>query len=135
MFQDNVKVPMGEWSKQRLKSLSPKDMIRDESKVGSGFEKNISNWLQKDTVYPTNVLYLATECSNRNHSATFPETLPSWFIELFTETGDIVLDPFAGSGTILISANKLGRKSIGIDNNKDYVDLMFNRLKVYDKEW
>jgi site-specific DNA-methyltransferase (adenine-specific) len=134
MFQDNVKVPIGDWATQRLKSLSAKDMIRDESKVGSGFGKNISNWLEKDSVYPTNVLHLATECGNKNHSAAFPESLPTWFIELFTEVGDIVLDPFAGSGTTLIAANKLNRKAIGIDTNKDYIDLILNKLKAYDNK-
>ena len=133
MFQDNVKIPMGNWATQRLRNLSETDMLRDESKVGSGFGKNISNWLDKNMVYPTNVLHLATECSNKNHSATFPESLPSWFIHLFTEEDDIVLDPFAGSGTTLVAANKLKRNAIGIDINKDYVDLMFSKLKVYDK--
>ena len=133
MFQDNVKIPMGNWAAQRLRNLSETDMLRDESKVGSGFGKNISNWLDKNMVYPTNVLHLATECSNKNHSATFPESLPSWFIHLFTEEDDIVLDPFAGSGTTLVAANKLKRNAIGIDINKDYVDLMFSKLKVYDK--
>lgn len=128
MFQDNVKVPIGTWSKQRLKNLSKTDMIRDESKVGSGFGKNISNWVSKDTVYPTNVLKLPTECNNKQHSATFPESLPTWFIKLFTEEGDIVLDPFAGSGTTLTAAKKLNRHSIGIDINDEYIDLMYNML-------
>lgn len=48
---------------------------RDNSKVGSGFGKNISNWLDRDMAYPTNVLHLASECNNKNHSATFPEGL------------------------------------------------------------
>ncbi len=130
MFQDNVKVPIGSWSKQRLKNLSETDMIRDVSKVGSGFGKNISNWVSKDTVYPTNVLKLSTECNNKQHSATFPESLPTWFIKLFTEVGDVVLDPFAGSGTTLIAANKLDRYSIGIDTNSEYIDLMYNRLGI-----
>ncbi len=85
MFQENVKVPRGNWAKQRLKNLSAIDKIRDESKVGSGFGKNISNWLDREIVYPTNVLHLATECANKHHSAAFPESLPSWFIKLFTE--------------------------------------------------
>ena len=133
MFQDSVKIPMGNWAKQRLKNLSKTDMLRDESRVGSGFGKNISNWLDKNMVYPTNVLYLATECSNKNHSATFPESLPAWFIHLFTEEDDIVLDPFAGSGTTLVVANRLKRNAIGIDINKDYVDLMLSKLKTHDE--
>jgi DNA modification methylase len=128
MFQDSVRVPMGDWAKQRLKHLSETDKTRDESRVGSGFGKNISNWLKREWAYPTNVLHLATECANRNHSATFPENLPEWFIELFTEEGDTVLDPFAGSGTTLTVARRLGRKSIGIELQKEYTDLISQRL-------
>jgi site-specific DNA-methyltransferase (adenine-specific) len=72
MFQEAVMVPMGKWSERRLTKLSETDRIRDESKVGSGFGKNVSNWLGKECVYPTNVLHLATECANRGHSASFP---------------------------------------------------------------
>lgn len=48
MNQETVMVPMGEWSKSRLKRLSETDKTRDESKVGSGFGKNISNWLDRE---------------------------------------------------------------------------------------
>ena len=48
MYQDSVMVPMGDWAKTRLKNLSETDKIRDNSKVGSGFGKNISNWLTRD---------------------------------------------------------------------------------------
>lgn len=109
MYQDQVMVPMGDWAKTRLKNLSSTDKIRDNSKVGSGFGKNISNWLIRDKAYPTNVLHLATECSNKNHSAAFPEELPGWFMKLFTKERDTVLDPFIGSGTTLLAANRLNR--------------------------
>ena len=56
MYQDQVKIPIGDWANNRLKNLSDVDKIRDNSKNGSGFGKNISNWLNKETVYPTNVL-------------------------------------------------------------------------------
>lgn len=93
MYQEAVMVPMGDWAKSRLKNLSETDKRRDTSKVGSGFGKNVSKWIGRDMAYPTNVLHLATECSNKNHSATFPVELPSWFIKLFTQPGDTVLDP------------------------------------------
>ncbi|NOX87652.1 MAG: site-specific DNA-methyltransferase, partial [Calditrichaeota bacterium] len=107
MFQEAVMVPMGDWAKTRLKRLSERDRIRDESKVNSGFGKNISNWIGREMAYPTNVLHMATECSNKNHSAVFPEALPEWFIKLFTEEGDWVLDPFMGSGTTIRVAQRL----------------------------
>jgi site-specific DNA-methyltransferase (adenine-specific)/site-specific DNA-methyltransferase (cytosine-N4-specific) len=129
MYQEEVMVPMGDWAKTRLKNLSGTDRIRDNSKVGSGFGKNISNWLDRDKAYPTNVLHLATECNNKNHSAAFPEELPEWFIKLFTKETDTVLDPFMGSGTTLVVANRMRRHSIGIDIVPEYYEMVRRQLK------
>jgi site-specific DNA-methyltransferase (adenine-specific) len=122
MYQDEVMVPMGNWAKSRLKNLSDTDKIRDNSKVGSGFGKNISNWLAREKAYPSNVLHLATECGNKNHSAAFPEELPEWFIKLFTKENDTVLDPFMGSGTTILVANRMKRNSIGIEIMSEYYE-------------
>ncbi len=129
MYQEEVMVPMGDWAKNRLKNLSETDKIRDNSKVGSGFGKNVSNWLNRDKAYPTNVLHLATECNNKNHSAAFPEELPEWFIKLFTKENDTVLDPFMGSGTTLFVANRMRRNSIGIDNVPEYYEIVRKQLQ------
>ncbi len=129
MFQEEVMVPIGDWSKSRLKKLSNSDKFRDESKVNSGFGKNVSNWLNRDLVYPTNVLHMATECYNRNHSATFPASLPEWFIKLFTEEDDWILDPFMGSGTTLQVAQKMGRNAIGIDIDEQYIKMAKNIIE------
>jgi DNA modification methylase len=123
MYQDNVMVPMGDWAEKRLNNLSEKDKIRDVSRVGSGFGKNVSNWLGKDYVYPTNVLHFGTECSNRGHSAAFPLTLPDWFTKLFTKEGDLVLDPFMGSGTTALASIKLKRHYLGIELKEEYCQL------------
>jgi site-specific DNA-methyltransferase (adenine-specific)/site-specific DNA-methyltransferase (cytosine-N4-specific) len=128
MFQEEVMVPTGDWAKTRLKSLSNTDRIRDESKVGSGFGKKIENWVDRDMAYPDNVMHMATECGNRGHSAAFPEALPEWFIKLFTQVGDTVLDPFAGSGTTLRVARRLKRKAIGIEIVPEYVTAMREQL-------
>jgi site-specific DNA-methyltransferase (adenine-specific) len=127
-FQDEVKVPIGDWAKYRLEHLSEVDKRRDNSKVGSGFGKNVSNWLGRDKVYPTNVLQLATVTSNHNHSAVYPEALPGWFIRLFTKEEDIVLDPFIGSGTTAVVAVKLNRKYIGIEKDGPYCELARERI-------
>lgn len=132
MYQEEVMVQMGEWANSRLKNLSETDKIRDNSKVGSGFGKNISNWLERDKAYPTNVLHLATECNNKNHSAAFPEGLPEWFIKLFTKEKDTVLDPFMGSGTTLIVANRMRRNSIGIDIVPEYCEMVKKQLKAVE---
>jgi DNA modification methylase len=123
MFQEAVMVPMGDWAERRLVKLSDRDRFRDESRVGSGFGKNVSNWLGKKHVYPTNVLHLSTECSNRGHSASFPVALPMWFIKLFTEEGDLVLDPFIGAGTTALACIKLKRHYVGIEMMDKYCNL------------
>lgn len=129
MYQESVMVPMGDWAKTRLRKLSETDRIRDESKVGSGFGKNISNWLNRNMAYPDNVLHMATESSNKNHSAAFPLALPEWFIKLFTRQGDIVLDPFLGSGTTAVAAKKNRRNYIGIDISSEFCSIAEKRLK------
>lgn len=129
MYQEEVMIPMGDWAKTRLKKLSDTDKTRDNSKVGSGFGKNISNWIDRDKAYPTNVLHLATECNNKNHSATFPQELPEWFIKLFTKENDTVLDPFMGSGTTLSVANRMKRNSIGIEIVPEYYKMVKDQLK------
>lgn len=129
MYQEAVMVPIGDWSKTRLKNLSDTDKRRDNSRVGSGFGKNISNWVGKEMVYPSNVLHLATESSNKSHSATFPRSLPSWFINLFTREGDLILDPFLGSGTTSISASLLNRNSVGIEILPEYYNIAIERFK------
>lgn len=129
MFQEAVMVPMGAWAKSRLKKLSVVDNVRDESRVNSGFGKRVSNWVGRRYAYPSNVLHMATECYNQSHSATFPVSLPAWFIKLFTGEKDVVLDPFVGSGTTLVAAKQLNRSYIGIDLSKDFCDLARERVQ------
>ncbi len=129
MYQKEVMVPMGGWAKTRLKNLSDTDKIRDNSKVGSGFGKNVSKWVGRNMAYPTNVLVMATESSNKQHSAVFPKELPAWFIKLFTKPGDIVLDPFLGSGTTSIAAFELDRSSIGIEVKEEYYRLAIKNIR------
>jgi DNA modification methylase len=128
MFQESVMVPVGDWAKDRLANLSQTDKTRDESKVGSGFGKNVSNWLGRDKVYPNNVIHMATECGNQGHSAAFPVELPEWFIKLFTQPGDTVLDPFIGSGTTALAAMQLNRRYLGIDISEEFINLGRQRI-------
>ena len=120
MNQGAVMTPMGGWAQSRLKKLGKNDVTRFNSQVGSGFGKNIANWVGRSMAYPSNVLHLPTECGNRNHSAAFPRALPEWFIKLFTDEGDVVLDPFVGSGTTCAVAKALGRASLGIDTSEEF---------------
>lgn len=129
MYQEEVMVPMGDWADRRLKKLSDTDKVRDPSKVGSGFGKRIANWIGREKAYPTNVLHLATETKNRNHSAVFPEDLPEWFIKLFTKKGDWVLDPFMGSGTTVFVAQRMERNAVGVEILPNYFKVAQQSLK------
>jgi len=147
MYQDAVKVPIGDWAQSRFKSMTEKDFTRYVSRTNSKFGRNVSNWLNRRKVFPHNVLVFekehyvesttvlnfATECSNRNHSAVFPIELPAWFIRLFTQKGDVVLDPFLGIGTTAIAALLLDRRYIGIEASPEYVQEATRYIKEVEK--
>ncbi|MGE5618473.1 MAG: DNA methyltransferase [Sphingomonadaceae bacterium] len=63
------------------------------------------------------------------HPATFPIALARRVIELFTHRGELVLDPFVGSGTTLLAAQDLARNAVGCDLRPDYVELALSRLR------
>ena len=62
------------------------------------------------------------------HPAPFPIDLPRRLIDLYTYEGDIVLDPFVGSGTTVLAAVRTGRIGVGYDTDHDYIDLSEQRL-------
>ncbi len=128
MCQKAVMVPMGDWRYSRLRRLSETDQRRDNSRVQSGFGKKIANWIGREKAYPTNVLHMATECGNKGHSAVFPVDLPAWFIRLFTQAGDIVLDPFMGSGTTAIACLRTQRHFIGVEQSSEYCRIARERI-------
>ena len=131
MFQEEVMVPVGDWRDKRRASLNEgSDRERYEPDTGTPFGRNMEQLVNRDMVYPSNVLLLATECSNRGHSAAFPEGLPEWFIKLFTEEGDMVLDPFCGSGTTCVVARRMGRRSVGMDISEKCCQTARERLKL-----
>jgi site-specific DNA-methyltransferase (adenine-specific)/site-specific DNA-methyltransferase (cytosine-N4-specific) len=73
---------------------------------------------------------MATECANRQHSAVFPRELPAWFLKLFTQEGDRVLDPFVGSGTVCAVAQEMGRHSVGIEMLAEYYEMAQEKVGI-----
>jgi DNA modification methylase len=129
MYQEAVMVPASENTKIRLRqALKHGEAALDESRTGSGHVTNRLCFMDRETVRPTNVLSLPTVCTNQGHSAAFPLTLPEWFIRLFTKPGDVVLDPFCGSGTTALAAKRLGRHWIGIELSEASCFLAAERL-------
>ena len=75
------------------------------------------------------VFYEKRDIRDKNlHPATFPISLAKRVIELFTHKGELVLDPFVGSGTTLVAARDLNRNALGFDLQEQYIDLCAERL-------
>ena len=117
MNQEAVMVPTGDWAKKRLASLGGNDLYRHESATGSGVGRHMGAWRDRPLAYPSNVLHGSPVAHNTGHSAAYPEWLPEWFIKLFTDPGDTVLDPFSGSHTTVRVAVRMGRMGIGIEKD------------------
>ena len=64
------------------------------------------------------------------HPAPFPLELPQKFINLYSYKGDLILDPFLGSGTTSVAAKQLNRNYVGYEINKEYVDIANKRLET-----
>jgi DNA modification methylase len=134
MYQDAVMIPCQPSTTQRVSRISPDSNQRHISATGSKFSSNMTAWIGRDFVYPTNVLHLSAENRNRKHSAVFPETLPEWFVKLFTVEGDTVLDPFMGSGTVGVVCRRLNRRFIGMELKPEHVTIARERIFATDSK-
>lgn len=128
MYQDAVKRPIGDWAKKRLLKLNGKDNGRHNSETRSGFGRDLRKWRGKELVLPGNTIKIPSVTENLGHPSAYPVRLPEFFIKLFTKQGDIVLDPFAGSGSTGIAAEQLGRNVVLVDNKNEYFEIMKLRL-------
>lgn len=124
MNQDAVMEPVGDWTEARLSNMSQNDLRRQQSATNPKSGRKIANWQGRDMVYPSNVLHKSPITHNTGHSAAFPEWLPEFFIKLFTDEGDVVLDPFLGSGTTYRVAASLNRVPVGIEILPDHAALL-----------
>ncbi len=105
---------------------------RHATKNGSGM--NMSRRVVSDIVRPSNVLVGSTSNANNiDHPAVYPEFIPEFFIKLMTKEGDVVGDMFLGSGTSGISARKLKRKFVGIEDAVKFFNLSCDRINSV--EW
>lgn len=126
---DAVRKPIGNWVVSRLAKLGENDLSRHNSVNASGFGRNVSKWVGKETVLPSNVLSMALVGENKGHPAVFPMDLPLFFIKLLCPENGLVIDPFAGSGTTAVAALSQNRRCVLIDNNANYCALAYQRLQ------
>ena len=126
---DAVRQPIGDWVDSRLKKLGENDLSRHNSVNASGFGRDISKWVGKQTALPSNVISRSLVGKNKGHPAVFPVDLPLFFIKLLCPEDGLVVDPFAGSGTTGLAASSLMRKCVLIDNNASYYEAAIKRLR------
>lgn len=107
-----IKHGVGAWNENALKKYNCND-----TKV-----QLCSNMIKVDT----------DENDSGLHEAQKPLQLMKFLIELVTAENQIVLDPFAGSGTTCLAAKLLNRKYIGIEINKDYFEIANNRINMFN---
>lgn len=95
----------------------PDRTIVDQSKVADGYER-------------TNVWKINPSTSSK-HPAAFPKELAEKVIRYYSFKGDVVLDPFAGSGTVGNAASGTGRRFVLFENNPDYIEIIRDDVKTW----
>ena len=85
-----------------------------------------------DRPHPSTIVNIGSESRRiaANHVAVYPERLVNYFIQGASNLGDVVLDPFMGTGTTAVVAHALGRDYIGFDINKDYIKMANERIEA-----
>jgi site-specific DNA-methyltransferase (adenine-specific) len=119
-----------QWTTNTLKAVSeyedlyifwkPGEYVIDRSKLST---QEWKEWGSRG------IWYINSVRANDDHEAKFPEELATRIIRLFSAEGDVVLDPFMGSGTTAIAAIRTNRQYIGIEKESCYVKLTEARLK------
>jgi DNA modification methylase len=84
--------------------------------------------------WPSNVIEAKAEGSQGSHSAPFPRALVEFFVKAFSDIGDVVYDPFTGSGTSIAAAHILGRVGYGIELSPAYCDVALRRLMALTQQ-
>lgn len=120
--------------------MSGQALLKDSYKIDIGYKKtceckgtNINcltakDWL-KCQLGVWQFIYEKRDIRDKElHPATFPISLARKLIELFTHQGELVLDPFVGSGTTLVAAQDTNRNAVGFDLQEKYIELCKSRL-------
>jgi len=101
---------------------------KDKSKISTIKKEEFLEWTKSVWRFP------AASAKKIGHPAPFPVELPYRLIQLYTFKGDLILDPFCGSGSTCIAAIKAGRHYIGYDIKEEYVELSQKRIMNYKSQ-
>ena len=117
------------YNPQKVKLLNPD--IRETNTISGGEQKIIKNYGKRDYKkyedrFPTSVLSINTE--NGLHPTQKPVALFEYLIKTYSDDGDLILDPFFGSGTTGVAAKLLGRQYIGIEISERYCEIARKRI-------
>ena len=106
-------------------------LVFSKGSMGRSGEGRISTITREEFLeYTKSIWSFPAESATRiGHPAPFPEELPRRLIQLYTFEGDVVLDPFCGSGTTCVAALRSKRHYVGFDNSEEYVKLSRDRIK------
>ena len=134
VFRDGAMVTVGDFCDGEDDHFLATGTDRGAAKSEGIFGSDATDRVGEGAAYQTNVIHMATECSNVNHSAAFPVTLPVWFMRLFSAKDDVILDPFMGSGTTAIAAIELGRHYVGMEVEPKYYRVALSRIKTRESK-
>ena len=103
--------------------------LKPEQRLAKGLPSTATISRDEFVEATTDLWEIAPESATKvGHPAPFPVELPKRLIELYTYEGDVVLDPFMGSGSAALAAVRTGRHYIGFDNDKSYVEAARRRV-------
>tara|TARA_R110000868_G_scaffold169695_1_gene404768 strand:- start:1868 stop:2263 length:396 start_codon:yes stop_codon:yes gene_type:complete len=97
----------------------------------NGKHWNLSKKSAPGMALPSNVVCVSGVESGTGHPAAYPVSLPEFFIRAYSDEGDIVFDPFMGSGTTMIAAEKTNRRGFGCEISPQYCDIIIARWEAF----
>lgn len=123
---DNVRHESDGCFRYRDQKAAGKTVSSDGQGMGGGAMSPVNT--HAGLAYPSNVLDNMGGAKVVGHSAAFPVGLPSFFIKAFSDAGDIIYDPFLGSGTTMLAAEQLSRLCYGIEISPAYCAVILQRM-------
>jgi DNA modification methylase len=128
---EGIRVPSARMTTYGDRRANPVGKLPDDTWVLRPQESDNHFLEQSDTWYVPRVCGTFKE-RTKHHPCQMPEAVLERIIRVASNPGDVVLDPFAGSGTTLAVAQKLARRSIGIELSEDYADGVRKRLQAVE---